>query len=400
LTFTALDASGTALASETASFDAPSCDTLGHSTAVVSAFLPVDPKRLPSGVAASLEGKLASTLKLPDPVPGDLKFTDSPAQDELVAGVRAIAWVSESPDPSDERHSVWYSADGIAWIPLDVNVLDGKMTVDFAALPGSKQAQLRIGAARGAAVTETRTPTFVVSTPAVRVSVTRPAETIVVGPGQPLRAEARASRPAGGPVADPSAYTWSSDLDGPLGTGWACTVRLKQTGTHVLSVAVSQDGDSTAETAPAKVNVTRPVTSFIHTATSENTAGEVTRLAHAPTHAERTVPDARVCFDPFHVVQLGSRATDQVRRAEYNKHGRSGSDTGKWIKGVRYSLLKDPAKQTTQQLLRLCEVQQTNKHMFRAALLYGELRYVYKVPKDQSRGSLSHTRRTCRSRRP
>ncbi|HEX7462877.1 MAG TPA: ISL3 family transposase [Dermatophilaceae bacterium] len=97
-----------------------------------------------------------------------------------------------------------------------------------------------------------------------------------------------------------------------------------------------------------------------------------------------SVPDARVCFDPFHVVQLGSRATDQVRRAEYNKHGRSGSDTGKWIKGVRYSLLKDPAKQTANQLLRLCEVQQTNKHMFRAALLYGELRYVYKVPKDQA----------------
>ena len=91
-----------------------------------------------------------------------------------------------------------------------------------------------------------------------------------------------------------------------------------------------------------------------------------------------------MCFDPFHVVQLGSKATDQVRRAEYNKHGRSGSDTGKWIKGVRYSLLKDPAKQTTKQLLRLCEVQQTNKPMFRAALLYGELRYIYKVPKEQA----------------
>ncbi len=81
------------------------------------------------------------------------------------------------------------------------------------------------------------------------------------------------------------------------------------------------------------------------------------------------VPHAEVVFDPFHVCQLGSRATDQVRRAEYNKHGRSGSEAGKWIKGVRYSLLKDPSKQTTTQLLRLAEVQQTNKAMFRAALL-------------------------------
>ena len=107
------------------------------------------------------------------------------------------------------------------------------------------------------------------------------------------------------------------------------------------------------------------------------------------------VPHAQVVFDPFHVCQLGSKATDQVRRAEYNQHGRSGTDTGKWIKGVRYSLLKDPTKQATSQLLKLAEVQQTNKRMFRAALLYGELRYVYKVPKHQAaerstRGSPGH----------
>ena len=96
------------------------------------------------------------------------------------------------------------------------------------------------------------------------------------------------------------------------------------------------------------------------------------------------VPHAQVVFDPLHVVALGSKATDQVRRAEYNKHGRSGSDTGKWIKGVRYSLLKDPTKQSTQQLLKLAEVQRTNNAMFRAALLYGELRYVYKVPKHEA----------------
>ncbi len=100
--------------------------------------------------------------------------------------------------------------------------------------------------------------------------------------------------------------------------------------------------------------------------------------------AENGIPHAQVVFDPFHVCQLGSKATDRVRRAEYNQHGRSGTDTGKWIKGVRYSLLKDPTKQTTSQLLKLAEVQQTNKRMFRAALLYGELRYVYKVPKHQA----------------
>jgi transposase len=100
------------------------------------------------------------------------------------------------------------------------------------------------------------------------------------------------------------------------------------------------------------------------------------------------VPHAQVVFDPFHVVQLASKAADQVRRDEYNKHGRSSSSEGKWIKGTRYSLLKDPGKQTTGQLLKLAEVVTTNQRMYRAFLLYGELRYLYKVPKHEARERL------------
>jgi transposase len=97
-----------------------------------------------------------------------------------------------------------------------------------------------------------------------------------------------------------------------------------------------------------------------------------------------SLPDAQIAFDPFHVVALGSKATDQVRRDEYNKHGRSQTGPGKWIKGVRYSLIKDPANQTTKQLARLADVQQTNKPMFRAFLLNGELRYIYRLPKHEA----------------
>ena len=96
------------------------------------------------------------------------------------------------------------------------------------------------------------------------------------------------------------------------------------------------------------------------------------------------VPDARVCFDPFHVVQLGGRAADQVRRDEYNHHGRSSTDQGKWIKGTRYSLLKDTSHQTAGQLLKLAEVVTINQRMYRAFLLYGELRYLYRLPKHEA----------------
>jgi transposase len=105
-------------------------------------------------------------------------------------------------------------------------------------------------------------------------------------------------------------------------------------------------------------------------------------------HAPEGLPHAQVCFDPFHVVQLGSKAADQVRRDEYNQHGRSATGEGKWIKGTRYSLLKDTAKQTAGQLLKLAEVVLTNKRMYRAFLLYGELRYIYKLPKDEAKERL------------
>ena len=47
------------------------------------------------------------------------------------------------------------------------------------------------------------------------------------------------------------------------------------------------------------------------------------------------VPDAEICFDPFHVCRLASRATDQVRRDEWNAHERSHTATGRWVKGTR-----------------------------------------------------------------
>jgi transposase len=96
------------------------------------------------------------------------------------------------------------------------------------------------------------------------------------------------------------------------------------------------------------------------------------------------VPHAQVCFDPFHVIKLGSEAVDKVRREQYNKHGRSSTDAGKWIKGTRYSLLKDTAKQTTKQLLKLAQVVTTNKPLYRAFLLYGELRYIYRLPYQEA----------------
>ena len=95
-----------------------------------------------------------------------------------------------------------------------------------------------------------------------------------------------------------------------------------------------------------------------------------------PAETERPKGRHRAAGRPY----LGGEAVDKVRRDEYNQHGRSGTEAGKWLKGTRYSLLKDTAKQTAKQLLKLAEVVLTNKPLYRAFLLYGELRYIYRLP--------------------
>jgi transposase len=94
----------------------------------------------------------------------------------------------------------------------------------------------------------------------------------------------------------------------------------------------------------------------------------------------QAVPDAEICFDPFHVVRLGARATDQVRRDEWNRHDRSHTTTGRWIKGTRWSLLKAPEHQSIYQLATLAEVQTENRRLYRAFLLREELRLLYHLP--------------------
>src|SRR4051794_411855 len=92
------------------------------------------------------------------------------------------------------------------------------------------------------------------------------------------------------------------------------------------------------------------------------------------------VPQAEICFDPFHVVRLAARATDQVRRDEWNLHDRSHTPHGRWVKSTRWSLLKAPEHQSVRQLATLWEVQQVNRRPYRAFLLREELRLLYHLP--------------------
>jgi transposase len=84
---------------------------------------------------------------------------------------------------------------------------------------------------------------------------------------------------------------------------------------------------------------------------------------------KEAIPHAEVCFDPFHVCQLASKAVDKVRREEWNAQGKSKTKGGRWVKGTRWALLKAPENRTERQDSALAEVQSANKRLYRAFLL-------------------------------
>lgn len=91
-------------------------------------------------------------------------------------------------------------------------------------------------------------------------------------------------------------------------------------------------------------------------------------------------PQAKLCMDPFHVVQWATDALDEVRRAVWNEARRQGqSAQAKDLKDARFALWKNPEDLTERQQAKLAAIQVTNKPLYRAYLLKEQLRQVFQL---------------------
>ncbi len=100
--------------------------------------------------------------------------------------------------------------------------------------------------------------------------------------------------------------------------------------------------------------------------------------------AERC-PNALLCVDPFHVVQLAGDALDKIRREVWNEARRAGqAEHARELKGARFALWKNPDKLTGRQQAKLATIQQTNKPLYRGYLLKEQLRQIYRLPPAQA----------------
>ena len=96
--------------------------------------------------------------------------------------------------------------------------------------------------------------------------------------------------------------------------------------------------------------------------------------------AERC-PNAIRCVDPFHVIKLATDALDEIRREVWNDARKAGhTQAAKDLKGARFTLWKNPGRLTERQTIKLAQIQQTNKPLYRAYLISQQLREIYRVP--------------------
>lgn len=88
-------------------------------------------------------------------------------------------------------------------------------------------------------------------------------------------------------------------------------------------------------------------------------------------------PQATICFDPFHVVALATKALEQVRRRVWNEMRRTDKDKAKTFKGARWVLLKNPKKLTDEQAATLRKLRRQGGAAWRAYRLKEALREIF-----------------------
>ncbi len=101
------------------------------------------------------------------------------------------------------------------------------------------------------------------------------------------------------------------------------------------------------------------------TAVSMDLSAGYARSVRAEGHA----PKAVICYDPFHVVQLATRALDTVRRSHWQEMRLVDAEAAKRFKGARWCLLKNPDKLSDDQAATLRRLRRHGGAVWRAYAL-------------------------------
>lgn len=109
------------------------------------------------------------------------------------------------------------------------------------------------------------------------------------------------------------------------------------------------------------------------TAVSMDMSAGYAKSVRKPGHATKAV----ICYDPFHVVALGTKALDTVRRQHWQQMRQADQQAAKRFKGARWCLLKNPEHLDDDQAATLRRLRRHGGAVWRAYSLKEALRATF-----------------------
>jgi hypothetical protein len=204
-----------------------------------------------------VEGAIALELVDGDRVLDSRERTASAPQatiDDVVATGRSVKvrWTANDADGGAVTSTVSWSADGEDFRPVVLDSTATEATIDDLSLPGG-EVTIRVRVDDGWSSTHADATPITIPTTPPQVGITGAADGDQFAHFAPIDLVAQAFDPEDG-MLDGPAITWSSDVDGDLGTGRGLTVRDLSVGRHVITAAAT-DGSGAGAGATVTIDV-------------------------------------------------------------------------------------------------------------------------------------------------
>jgi hypothetical protein len=175
-------------------------------------------------------------------------FVTAPLSGEVVSGVYTITWQSNDLDGDPLYHTVEYSHDGEHWLVLAAVITGTHFVVSFDALPGGNQAHIKVTVSDGVNTAEATSAAFIVNTKPPEVFIQSPASGARYIAGMNVTLRGSAYDWQDGWLHSSTALTWSSNLDGVLGSGEVLNLQNLSSGQHTITLSATNSLNLTAST--------------------------------------------------------------------------------------------------------------------------------------------------------
>jgi probable HAF family extracellular repeat protein len=174
-------------------------------------------------------------------------------------GPVTIAWSGTAAPGSSLTYTVAYSRDdGLTWEPIAARLSGTSVTIDAARLAGTSASggRFRIVANDGVNTVSADTGSLTVPGKVPTMDIASPLSGTSYTTDQAITLDGTGSDPQDGTLSD-SQLSWSSNLDGPLGTGATLVGRHLSAGTHTITLT-GTDSEGLTATATMVVTVAAP----------------------------------------------------------------------------------------------------------------------------------------------